>query len=111
MEAGVGPLSGFDRNSYLAWQAALVREYLRPDQFVMQDFGGAARSDVNEYAISKSLDIVGINPYHPTQDHYDGEGSSFGGDFARSLKGANYLVTEINAQTIGWDSRIAVPTL
>ncbi|HTT60942.1 MAG TPA: beta-galactosidase [Bryobacteraceae bacterium] len=94
---------------YLAWQAALVREYLRPDQFVMQDFGGATRSDVNEYAISKSLDIAGINPYHPTQDLYDGEGSSYGGDFARSLKGANYLVTEINAQTIGWDSRTQFP--
>ena len=94
---------------YLAWQAALVREYLRPDQFVMQDFGGATRSDVNEYAVSKSLDIVGINPYHTTQDLYDGEGSSYGGDFARSLKGTNYLVTEINAQTIGWDSRSQFP--
>jgi beta-galactosidase len=94
---------------YLAWQAKLVREYLRPDQFVMQDFGGATRADVNEYAIAKSLDIVGINPYHPTQDRYDGEGSSYGGDFARSLKGTNYLVTEINAQTIGWDSRTQFP--
>ena len=94
---------------YLAWQAGLVREYLRPDQFAMQDFGGATRSDVNEYAIAKSLDIVGINPYHTTQDLYDGEGSSYGGDFARSLKGANYLVTETNAQTIGWDSRTQYP--
>jgi beta-galactosidase len=94
---------------YLAWQAALVREYLRPDQFVMQDFGGATRSDVNEYAIAKSLDIVGMNPYHTTQDLYDGEGSSYGGDFARSLKGTNYLVTETNAETIGWDSRSQYP--
>ncbi|MGA2131604.1 MAG: beta-galactosidase [Bryobacteraceae bacterium] len=94
---------------YLAWQAALVREYLRPDQFVMQDFGGATRSDVDEHAIAKSLDVVGINPYHTTQDAYDGEGSSYGGDFARSLKGTNYLVTEINAQTIGWDSRTQFP--
>jgi len=94
---------------YLAWQASIVREYLRPDQFVMQDFGGATRSVVNEHDISKSLDIVGMNPYHPTQDLYDGEGSSYGGDYARSLKGANYLVTEINAQTIGWDSRSQYP--
>ena len=94
---------------FLAWQASLVREYLRPDQFVMQDFGGATRRDVNEYAISQSLDIAAINPYHPTQDLYDGEGSSFGGDFARSLKQTNYLVTEINAQTIGWDSRSQFP--
>jgi beta-galactosidase len=94
---------------YLAWQAALLREYLRPDQFVTQDFAGATRSAVDERAISKSLDIAAINPYHPTQDQYDGEGSSYGGDFARSLKRTNYLVTEINAQTIGWDSRSQFP--
>ena len=40
---------------------------------------------------------------------YDGEGSSYGGDFARSLKRTNYLVTETNAQTIGWDSRTQFP--
>jgi beta-galactosidase len=95
--------------NFLAWQAALVREQLRPDQFVMQDFGGATRSDVNEYAISKHLDIAANNPYHATQDLYDGEGSSYGGDFARSLKRTNYLITEINAQTIGWDSRTQFP--
>ena len=95
--------------NYLAWQGALVREQLRPDQFVTQDFGGATRSDVNEYAVSKSLDIAAINPYHPTQDLYDGEGSSYGGDFARSLKRTNYLVTETNAQSIGWDSRTQFP--
>jgi beta-galactosidase len=94
---------------FLAWQASLVREQLRPDQFVTQDFGGATRSDVDEFAISKHLDIAAINPYHPTQDLYDGEGSSYGGDFARSLKRTNYLVTEINAQTIGWDSRTQFP--
>jgi beta-galactosidase len=94
---------------FLAWQAALVREQLRPDQFVTQDFGGATRADVNEYAISKSLDIAANNPYHVTQDLYDGEGSSYGGDFARSLKRTNYLVTETNAQTIGWDSRTQFP--
>jgi beta-galactosidase len=75
----------------------------------MQDFGGATRGDVNEHEISKSLDIAGINPYHATQDGYDGEGSSYGGDFARSLKQTNYLVTEINAATIGWDSRSQFP--
>jgi len=94
---------------YLDWQAGIVRQYLRPDQFVMQDFGGATRADVNEHDIAKTLDIVGINPYHATQERYDGEGSSYGGDFARSLKNTNYLVTEINAQTIGWDSRSQFP--
>jgi len=94
---------------FLNWQAALVREQLRPDQFVTQDFGGATRADVNEYEVAKNLDIAAINPYHPTQDLYDGEGSSYGGDFARSLKRTNYLVTETNAQTIGWDSRTQFP--
>src|SRR5207244_1378066 len=72
-------------------------------------FGGAARPTVNEFAISKSLDIAAMNPYHPTQDHYDGEGSSFAGDFTRSLKRTNFLVTETNAQTTGWDSRFQFP--
>ncbi len=94
---------------YLAWQAAIVREYLRPDQFVTQDFGGAAREDVNEWEVSKSLDIASMNPYHPTQDLFDGESSTFAGDFTRSLKHTNYLVTETNAQTIGWDSRFQFP--
>lgn len=53
--------------------------------------------------------IAAINPYHPTQDRHDGESSSFGGDFARSLKRTNYVVTETNAQTIGWDSRTQFP--
>jgi beta-galactosidase len=94
---------------FLAWQAAVVHEQLRPDQFVTQDFGGATRSDVNEYEIAKDMDIAALNPYHGTQDAYDGEGSSYGGDFARSLKRTNFLVTEINAQTIGWDSRTQFP--
>ncbi len=94
---------------FLAWQGALVREYLRPDQFITQDFGGATRRDLNEHAISKDLDIVSLNPYYPSQDLFDGEGSSYGGDFARSLKQTNYMVTETNAQTIGWDSAWQFP--
>ena len=31
------------------------------------------------------------------------------GDFARSLKGSNYLVTETNAQTTGWSSEGQFP--
>jgi beta-galactosidase len=109
LEARMGPLPGFADHALPGLAGGLVREYLRPDQFVMQDFGGATRGDVNEHEISKSLDIAGINPYHATQDGYDGEGSSYGGDFARSLKQTNYLVTEINAATIGWDSRSQFP--
>ena len=75
---------------FLAWQAGLVNQYKRPDQFVTQDFAGPPRPEVNENDISKSLDIVAANPYHGTQDEFDGEGSSYEGDYSRSLKHTNY---------------------
>ena len=94
---------------FLSWQAALVKEYKRPDQFVTQDLASPPRPDVNEEDISRSLDIVAANPYHETQDLYDGESPSMAGDYTRSLKQTNYLVTETNAQTIGWDSKNQYP--
>ena len=95
---------------FLAWQASIVNQYKRPDQFVTQDFAGPPRPEVNEYDISKSLDIVAANPYHHApQDGYDGEESSYQGDYSRSLKHTNYLITETNADTIGWDSKSQFP--
>ena len=90
--------------NYLAWQAALVRKYGRADQFVTQDFGSMMKSDVNELAVADSLDVVANNPYHGMQDHLDGAWQALQGDFSRSLKHTNFLVTETNAQTLGWDS-------
>ncbi|MGI4854181.1 MAG: beta-galactosidase, partial [Janthinobacterium lividum] len=90
--------------NFLAWQAGLVRAHRRADQFVTQDYGSMMRLDVNEPAVAKSLDVVSNNPYHGTQDHFDGEWQALQGDFSRSLKHANFLVTETNAQTTGWDS-------
>ena len=95
--------------NYLDWQAALVREYRRPDQFVTQDFGGIMRKDVNEFEVSKALDVAAVNPYHGTQDHMDGESQAEQGDYTRSLKHANYLVTETNAQTTDWTSAYQYP--
>lgn len=95
--------------NYLAWQAALVREYRGPNQFVTQDFGGAMRRDVNEFEVAKSLDIAADNPYHGTQDHMDGASQAEQGDYTRSLKHANYLVTETNAQTTDWSSAYQYP--
>lgn len=89
---------------YLAFQASLVRKYRRPDQFVTQDFGSMMRLDVNEVEVAKSLDVVANNPYHGTQDNFDGAWQALQGDFSRSLKHQNFLVTETNAQTLGWDS-------
>lgn len=89
---------------YLAFQAALVRRNRRPDQFVTQDFGSMMKLDVNEVEVARSLDVVANNPYHGVQDHMDGEWQALQGDFSRSLKHGNFLVTETNAQTLGWDS-------
>jgi beta-galactosidase len=94
---------------FLAWQAAIVNQYKRPDQFVTHDLAGPPRAEVNESEIAKSLDIVAANLYHGTQDDFDGEASSFAGDYTRSLKRANYLVTETNAESIGWDSKDQYP--
>ena len=89
---------------FLHWQSELVRECAGADQFVTTDYGGMGRHDVNEEAVAESLDVVADNIYHNTQDHYDGSVQSFQADFARSLKHQNFLVTETNAQTIGWSS-------
>jgi beta-galactosidase len=94
---------------FLSWQAKLVNQYKRPDQFVTHDLAGPPNPVVNEYEISRALDIVAANPYHGTQDQFDGIGSSMVGDYVRSLKQTNYLVTETNAQTIGWDSKEQFP--
>jgi beta-galactosidase len=91
-------------NDYLSWQAGLVRENRRPDQFVTHDYGGMMGPDVNDPEQAKCLDIVADNIYHGSQDHMDGAWQAEQGDYTRSLKHANYLVTETNAQTLGWDS-------
>ena len=89
---------------FLHWQAALVRESASPRQFVTTDYGGMMRRDVNEESVAEALDIVADNIYHGTQDHYDGSFQALQCDFTRSLKHANFLATETNAQTIGWTS-------
>ena len=94
---------------FLGWQAGLVNQYKRPDQFVTHDFAGPPRHDVDEPSVASFLDIAAVNVYHATQQAFDGQYTSFAGDFTRSLKGTNYLVTETNAQTIGWDSKGQFP--
>ena len=94
---------------YLAWQAALVRQYGRPDQFVTTDFAGGMKPDVNEEAVASSLDIAAINNYHGEQDHFDGSSQALSEDYTRSLKGSDFLVTETNAQTTDWTSAYQYP--
>jgi beta-galactosidase len=95
--------------NFLAWQAALVRELKRPDQLVVHNFSPGVHADINERAVARVLDVVGANPYHSTQDRFDGHTQTFNGDFYRSLKRDNYWVTEINAQTIGSSSAHQFP--
>ncbi|MCL5743283.1 MAG: beta-galactosidase [Acidobacteria bacterium] len=94
---------------FLSWQAKLVKEYKHPDQFITQDFSGGLHTDIDQWAIARSLDIVATNPYYPVQDELDFAAPTFTDDVARSLKGANFLVTETNAQTIGWNSKGQFP--
>ena len=101
--------SQWETTDFLAWQSRIVNEYKRPDQFVTHDFAGPPRPEVSEIDVARSLDIAAANPYHGTQDDFDGESSSMAGDYMRSLKRTNYLVTETNAEAIGWDSKGQFP--
>ncbi|WP_322353868.1 alpha-amylase family protein [Paratractidigestivibacter sp.] len=96
---------------YLAWQAAIVREYARNDQFVTHNFDYEWRGysfgvqrDVDHFQASACLDVAGVDIYHPTQSALTGAEISFSGDISRSLKGGeNYLVLETEAQgNPGW---------
>ena len=102
----------FEQNiigGFLAWQAAIVREISRPDQFLYHDFVGGFPSDVDQYETAKALNIPAVNIYMGLQDEMDGEFIAYCGDINRSLKQGNYLVTETTAQTTGWDSKYQIP--
>ena len=94
---------------FLSWQSSIVNQYKRPEQFITHDLAGPPRSEVNEHDIARTMDVMAVNPYHGTQDQFDGLRSTMAGDYTRSLKRTNYLVTETNAQTIGWDSKEQFP--
>jgi beta-galactosidase len=94
---------------YLKELTAEVRRHAQPDQFVTHDFVGGAVASIDQWAISEVVDIPAANIYYSTQEKMDGATIWFCGDFARSLRKAPYLVTETNAQSIGWDSRTQYP--
>lgn len=94
---------------YLAWQASIVNEYRRRDQFITTCFSGGVHTNLDQWAIARNLDVVAANPYFETQNRLSARGVWLTGDLGRSLKRSNYLVTETNAQTIGWDSRTQYP--
>lgn len=90
---------------FLSWQAELVREYKREDQFITHNFDFAWRGasygvqpDVNHFHAAKCLDRAGCDIYHPSQSHLTGAEVAFCGDLTRSLKQDNYYVLETQAQ-------------
>ena len=91
---------------YLAWQAEIVREYARPQQFVTHNFDFEWRGysfgvqpRVDHFAAAKCLSVAGVDIYHPSQDSLTGREIAFGGAVTRSLKaGQNYYVLETQAQ-------------
>lgn len=92
-------------DEFLNWQAAIVNEYRRADQFITHNFDFEWRGysygvqpEVNHKHASKALTIAGCDIYHPTQDILTGAEIAFGGDMTRSLKNDNYLVLETEAQ-------------
>ena len=92
-------------DSFLSWQAKIVSEYKRDDQFITQNFDFEWRGysygvqpDVNHYKAAKAVTIAGCDIYHPNQDELTGAEIAFGGDMTRCLKNDNYLVIETEAQ-------------
>lgn len=112
-----GEFEAFQRTlaaQFLQWQASIVEEYKREDQFITHNFdfewkkfGADIAQDgysygvqpgINHYEAAKCLTLAGTDIYHPTQDELTGAEIAFGGDAVRSLKQDNYLVLENQAQ-------------
>ena len=97
-------------DKFLSWQADIVNEYRREDQFVTHNldfewrgYSYGIQPYVNHFHASQCLTIAGTDIYHPTQDDLTGVEIAFGGDLIRSLKQDNYLVIETEAQGFpGW---------
>jgi beta-galactosidase len=93
---------------FLKWQSEIVSEYKREDQFIMHCFMPSVQ-DIDQHESAKLMDMMAVNVYHGQQDDLTGNEIAFAGDYFRSIKDKNYLVTETNAQTIGWNSRNQKP--
>ncbi len=93
---------------FLTWQSEIVAEYKRDDQFVMHCFMPSVQN-IDQIASASKMDMMAVNIYHGQQDDLTGNEIAFAGDYFRSVKDKNYLVTETNAQTIGWNSMMQQP--
>jgi beta-galactosidase len=103
--------------SFISWQSYIVREYAREDQFVTTCISYERRTVEDEH-LTKSLDITAGNPYYRMQDklalpsledpedqHWTTSGTwalYATADRMYGSKQAPFLVTETNAQAIGF---------
>lgn len=95
---------------FLGWQADIVNEYRREDQFITHNldyewrgYSYGVQPFVNHNQVAKCLTVAGCDIYHPSQDDLTGTEIAFGGDLIRCLKNDNYLVLETAAQGFpGW---------
>lgn len=90
---------------FLHWQERILREYMRPGQFITHNFDYSwieysfgIQPLVNQYDAAKFMDVAGVDIYHLTQDKLTGAMITFGGAVGRSLKKSNYLVLETQSQ-------------
>lgn len=103
-----GEFEAFQRilvTEFLSWQAEIVKEYARPDQFITHNFdlewrghSFGVQPEVDHKEAAKCLSLAGVDIYHPAQKHLTGAEIALGGDMTRSLKNDNYLVLETQAQ-------------
>lgn len=77
-------------DEFLSWQANIVNEYRREDQFITHNFDFEWRGysfgvqpDVNHYHASRALTIAGGDIYHPTQDELTGTESAFANEHVK----------------------------
>lgn len=108
---------------FIGWQADLVREYTRPDQFVTTCIS-YERPALADDELVRRLDVTAGNPYYAMQDGLlrpqtapAQQGWTTTGTWAVYLSADRmyssqqrpFLVTETNAQSIGypWDNRPA----
>lgn len=95
---------------FLSWQAEIVKEYARADQFITQNFdydwqtySYGLQPEVDQHAAAKCMTVAGADIYHPSQSDLTGAEITVCGNIARSLKGDNYLILETEAQgNIEW---------
>lgn len=95
---------------FFHWQAAIIEEYKRPEQFITQNFdfewhgiSYGLQPDTNQFDAAKCMSIAGCDIYHPSQDDLTGAEITICGNMCRGLKRDNYLVLETQAQgNIDW---------